>query len=339
MDVTDAVNIDRRPDLQEPVFTEHYSFHGIGLEVAADHPAIIDGLESCLRHFVEPRTVPPEIRMDWRSVPSVEDHLVQKPPGHSRHVYDPLEGEVVYVGNQLFVNYGDRGRVLCDPEQGRACVSILESEVENAWFVSHPMFMLAFMELLKHRGLYSLHAAGLCSEGRGILFPGTSSSGKSTLAVALLREGLGFLGDDTVFIAREQDGLTIRSFPDVIDPTDASATMFEELRHLLDGPGPENRAKYSVRAEDVYQADFIAACQPELLLFPRVSGQNTSVVTPIGKDEALRDLVPNVMLTDTDASQAHLDILSDLVRSTRTFRLETGRALTGLRELVESLLD
>ena len=38
----DAVNAHRHTDRQGPVFTEHYFFHGIGLEVAVDHPAIID---------------------------------------------------------------------------------------------------------------------------------------------------------------------------------------------------------------------------------------------------------------------------------------------------------
>lgn len=60
---------------------------------------------------------------------------------------------------------------------------------------------------------------------------------------------------------------------------------------------------------------------------------------PMERDEALRELVPNVMLTDTKVSQAHLDILTVLVTSTRTLRLETGRVLTGLKELVKSLLD
>ena len=228
--------------------------------------------------------------------------------------------------------------MLCDPEEGRVTVSILDSEVENAWFVSHPMFMSAFMEILKRRGLYSLHAAGLCVDGQGILLPGTRGSGKSTLAIALVREGFGFLGDDMVFLAHRADGLEALAFPDVIDLTEDTAAMFPELQHLLGQPTEDRRPKHQVRAEDVFRASFPDSCKPRVLVFPSVSGRSTSTITPLDKDEALHELAPNVLLTDSGASQRHLDALAELVRDTKTFRLDTGRDFEEVGRRLRALL-
>ena len=319
-------------------FTEHFAFHGLSIAVSADHPAVTTCLQSCLRHFPGDGAGPPDITFEFSSVPDVESHCVAKPEGHARHVYDPLEGEVLCFGDLLFVNYGDRGRMLCSPGDGRVTVSILDSEVDNAWFVSHPMFMSAFMEILKHRGLYSLHAAGLCVDGQGILLPGTRGSGKSTLAIALVREGFGFLGDDMVFLAHRADGLDALAFPDVIDLTEETAAMFPELHHLLAQPKEDSRPKHQVRAEDVFPASFPDSCKPRVLVFPSVSGRSTSTITPLDKDEALHELAPNVLLTDSAASQRHLDALAELVRDTKTFRLETGRDFDEVGRQLKALM-
>ena len=306
-------------------FTEHFAFHGLSIAVSADDPAVTTCLQSCLRHFPGDGAEPPDITFEFSSVPDVESHCVAKPEGHARHVYDPLEGEVLCLGDLLFVNYGDRGRMLCNPRDGRVTVSILDSEVDNAWFVSHPMFMIAFMEVLKHRGLFSLHAAGLCVDGQGILLPGTRGAGKSTLAIALVRAGFSFLGDDTLFLAHRPDGLDALAFPDVIDLTSDTAAMFPELQHLLAQPKDDTRPKHQIRAEDVSPTSFLVSCKPTALVFPSVSGRAMSTITPLDKDEALHELAPNVLLTDSQASQRHLDALAELVRGTQTFRLETGR--------------
>ena len=329
---------DNPQSMPPAAFTGRYRFHGLDIVVSADHPAVITALQSCLRHFPADGAGPPEMTFEFSTVPNVASHGVTKPQGHARHVYDPLEGEVLYFGDSLFVNYGDRGRMLCDPEEGRVTVSILDSEVDNAWFVSHPMFMSAFMEILKQRGLYSLHAAGLCVDGQGILLPGTRGSGKSTLAIALVREGFGFLGDDMVFLAHRADGLDALAFPDVIDVTEDTAAMFPELHHLLAQPKKDGSPKHQVRAEDVFPVSFLDSCKPRVLVFPSVSGRAVSTITPLDKDEALHELAPNVLLTDSAASQRHLDALAELVRDTKTFRLETGRDFAELGDPLRALV-
>ena len=114
--------------------------------------------------------------------------------------------------------------------------------------------------------------------------------------------------------------------------------MFPELHHLLAQPKEDSRPKHQVRAEDVFPVSFLDSCKPRVLVFPSVSGAAVSTITPLDKDEALHELAPNVLLTDSQASQRHLDALAELVRSTRTFRLETGRDFDEVGRLLKALV-
>lgn len=68
-----------------------------------------------------------------------------------------------------------------------------------------PMVTARLTELALHRSsdLFALHAAAVSRDGRGLLLPGETGCGKSTLAAALAAEGLSFLGDDTIVLARD----------------------------------------------------------------------------------------------------------------------------------------
>ena len=212
---------------------------------------------------------------DFTTVPDLGSHVVAKPKGNARHLYYPIVGEALYVGRQIYVNYGDRGRVLCDPETGGARVSILKSEADDAWLVSHPMFVLPFLEILKRKGLYNLHAASLCHEGNGVLLPGGAGSGKSTLALGLVREGFDFLGDDMVFLNPGPEGLQMLAFPDVIDFTDETAAMFPELRDLPPRSQGSDRPKRQVRAEEVFPIGFTPTCHAQTTHFPKGFNQRS----------------------------------------------------------------
>src|SRR5205085_11837046 len=112
-------------------------------------------------------------------------------------------------------------RALCDPARRRISFSLVNSE-KNAWLASHPVFTVCWIELLKRLHLFSVHAAGVCRGGKGLLIAGTSGAGKTTLALALIKEGLEFLGDDMLFLADGSNGPRVLSFPDETDVTRAT---------------------------------------------------------------------------------------------------------------------
>jgi hypothetical protein len=311
-----------------------YDLHGVRIGVAASGEAerAAAGVHARLAGLPRDGAGPPDLLFE---IHAGDVHAFERPAA-ARPVYDPPVGEVVYDDGAglLYIGYGPRLSVLCEPGRGRARASAAPMTEEDLWSLSHPLFTLPLVELLKHRGLYGLHAGGVCREGRALLLPGTSGSGKSTLTLALARAGFGFLGDDTLFLARRPDGLKILAFPDELDLTDQTVAFFPELAPLLDASRPAGWRKRQIRAERTYSSEVVWECEPALLVFPRVAGVLQSELTPMEKDEALLELAPNVLLTDPGSSQAHFDALAELVERSECWRLETG---TDLDEAVRRL--
>ena len=74
------------------------------------------------------------------------------------------------------------------------------------------------------------------------------------------------------------------------------------------------REKHGFRVEDVFGITPLTGCRPAVLLAPQVVAGPGSELEPLAPSEALIGLLPNVLLTDPVASQAHLDMLAALVR-------------------------
>jgi hypothetical protein len=315
-----------------------YDLHGIGISVLAEGDAerAAAGIHARLAGL--PRDGEPPHGITFEIHAGSGDHPFGRPAA-ARPVYDPPLGEVVYDdgADHLYIGYGPRLRVLCEPGQGRARASAAGMEERDLWALSHPLFTLPLVELLKRRGLYGLHAGGLCRDGRALLLPGTSGAGKSTLTLALARAGFGFLSDDTVFLARRPGGLKVLAFPDEIDLTDQTVAFFPELAPLLEAALPDGWRKRQMRAERAYGTAVVWECEPALLVFPRVAGAAASALAPMSRGEALLELAPNVLLTEPVSSQAHLDALAELVERSECWRLETGTDLDGAVRLLEAL--
>lgn len=317
-----------------------YEIHGIHLAVSCDRPALADAFAARLRQFAAGEEREPDLLLQFFCVPDDGPHWIERPGGRARRLSGPKTGEFVYLeeSDRIFLDTGGI-RLLCEPQRGRTAASIRDSEAANLWFLSHPLFTLALLESLKRRGRFSLHAAGLCCGERCLLLPGDSGAGKSTLAITLVRAGFGFLSDDTVFIARGPQGLRVLAFPDEIDVTDRTAGFFPELRHLPGLPAVDGWTKRPVWPERVWGAEIVRDGPPAILVFPRIAHQERSTVAPLGRAAALCELASNVFLTEASSSQAHFDVLAELVREHACYRLECGRDLERVPDLLRELLS
>jgi hypothetical protein len=255
-------------------------------------------------------------------------------------VYDPDQGAVLYgeENDLLYVEYADRIRAICDPVSGSTRVAVLRPVPADRWLLSHPIVTLPLLEILKRRGLYGLHAAGLSREGRGLLLVGASGSGKTTLAITLTRVGYDFLGDDMLFLSTENKSLQVRAFPDEVDITEHTARLFSELRPMLGKHRQPGWPKWSFRAEAMYDVELVRVCKPAAVVFPRIAKAETSKLELMGGEEALLEMVPNVLLTEAHSCQAHLAALARLATETPCYRLWTGPDFESLPTLLGSIL-
>jgi len=324
--------------------TRGYLFHGVNVLISGE-AEIQAALEARLGQFPTGRREGrPDLHFNF--VNTGGSQTAARPAGPGRSILEAPEGEVTYFDglDQLYIEFAGCGRSLCDLKSRGVTVWYPQSATGDAWLLSHPFFTIALAEMLKREGLFMVHAAGLAVGGKGLLAAGQSGSGKTTLALMLVRAGFGFMGDDTVFLRQpgaggDSGGLRVLAFPDEVDVTEQTAGFFPELQGWP-GPGrPSGRKKKPVGVAQIYGVKPCWECEPAALVFPQPSVSDQSVIAPMPRAEALVQLVCNVLRTEPRSSQAHLDALAALVRSSRCYRLQTGRDFdklaTNLRTLVE----
>lgn len=312
-----------------------FEIHGVAVSVRSDSAELVELVSRRLRAFATTAAPAEPISFDLRVVPA---HVVEQPRGPSRTVYEPEIGEVLYLpeSDELYVDYG-RVRAVCRASGSEVVVSVLEPVSEAAWAATRPLFTLPLLELLKRRGLYPVHAAAVASAGSAVVLAGTSGAGKTTLALALVRAGFDFLGDDMLLLdpGRNGDRPLVLAFPDELDLSATTVALFPELEPHLESElyGVAKRQLPS----DRLGGKLAENARPSVLLFPEiVSGP--SAIEPCSVDAALLALAPNVLLTDGDSSGRHLEALGRLARASRCYRLSSGRDLERAAALVRDLV-
>ena len=321
--------------------TRAYLFHGLKLEISGE-AGILAALEHRLGQFpAAPPGTPAHLRFEFRQVPDPSHYALQPPSGPSRSVLEMPGGQVRYfpASHQLYIDFPHRARALCDAASGEVRVAYPESAAGNTRLLAYPCFTIPLAELLKRHGLYMAHAAGLSLAGQGLLLAGASGAGKTTLTIALLRAGFGFLGDDTLFLCPRAQGLRALAFPDELDVTAHTASFFPELQDLAHVPRPGSRPKQSWSPARVYSAVPTWECAPAVLVFPQAARADESLLTPMPKDAAFLELIGNVVRTDAPSAQAHLGALAALVQQCRCLRLHTGRDFAAVATLLRSALN
>ncbi|MFO1501021.1 MAG: hypothetical protein U1G07_21970 [Verrucomicrobiota bacterium] len=157
--------------------TECYSVYGLTLAVAAC-PVIAEALHERLRLFPLGAQTPADLCFDFHLVPAPNEHVVNKPAGPSRLLYEMADGEVEYfdLAQTIFISYRDAVRIQCEPAAGRATFSVVQPDNHNLWLLTHSLFTLPLSEVLKSKQLYSVHAAGVARNGLALLLAGPRGS-------------------------------------------------------------------------------------------------------------------------------------------------------------------
>lgn len=132
------------------------------------------------------------------------------------------------------------------------------------------LLIVEFILLLWRYGFYELHAAGLAKEGKGLLLVGPSGSGKSSLALSLIRQGWHYLSDDMLILRHTSLGVEALPLRRYFKVKQSLINKYLELTHLLNKPLEFLNEEAYIYVDGVYPNQLVQRCIPHTIIFPRI---------------------------------------------------------------------
>jgi len=201
--------------------------------------------------------------------------------------------------------------------------------------------------LLKRFYTFQWHCAAIEKNGKAVLLPGHSGSGKSTTALTLLEGGFNFLSDDETFVTRRGNRIEAIGTAPTIHLTEDTLSLFPKMLGLKDAPRVR-RSKGMKRRVDVSKVaprNNSKRCFVHCVLFPRVTGAPKTKLKPLTPSQGLArclDLFDaggyKAWLPDKRAMQCQLELYCLLVESCPTYDLLLGKDTAQTTALIEGLL-
>ena len=177
-----------------------------------------------------------------------------------------------------------------------------------------------------------LHAGAVSDDGRGVLLPGGSNHGKSTLTTALVADGFSYLTDEAAAIG---DGLVIRPFPKSIALDPGSFPLFPDLAPSDDLEGLARAVSCREWHIDPRRVGSVAGPTPvAAVICPQWRAGAATRVSPTEPVEALQLLLGDAFDFSV-GGQGVFARLVELVESVPVVKLaygDTASAIAAVRE-------
>ena len=235
---------------------------------------------------------------------------------------------------QTTLIFGGSSSVTADLRKGEATGFVSPEHAESPWIISHRIFYVPILEMLRSAGAFYIHAGCVCAGDRCVLLCGGSGHGKSTLTYALARSRFSYLSDDAVFIQGSGERIEIFSFPEKIKLDGASRSFFPELGRL---EGSSGKVEIPSRLTGI--KDISVRGEPYALIFVEIAEGTASRLAPVEKSDALLRLIrQSVSITSKKSMGAQLDLLKRLVETSKCYEMKAGRDLDRAPALVEKVL-
>ncbi len=226
---------------------------------------------------------------------------------------------IVYKGNSTQEAVYERNNKTLYQVRKDGAILFEKENIEDLFNALEWSMTMTMLEHLKH--LIQVHASGIVSGGRAILFAGASGAGKSSLALSFLMRGWKCLSDEVVFI--EPSTLRLLSFPRPFQVDRKTTGLFPALNK----PGvvmPFGDTSGKVRIDPaVVRPDWWSfSAMPWCLVFPDHSPGHATEMVPIGETPAL-SLLTAFSINLADLGAEGLDNLSLLVRQYPAYMLKS----------------
>jgi len=342
-------------DLPEPAQCKDYFFHDVRVTCQTNHPTILTILDHMLGIFPEPEKPRGEATYSVFCYDSASQFPVRLP-------HDRVRIETVRLLTNTKLKYYKSHDYTTEyqsytplPPINEAALSVINSHIAltqlempehyQTMFLRRYLLLIALGQLMRQYGFEPCHAAAITAPWdaeQGALIIGESGSGKTTLSLGCASTGCGLLGDDLVMLRENTEDETISAYTITHEVSVRSSTLelWESLSFLRDFPADLRDKRYCTIEQIRPGAAHIQA-PIRLLLFPSLTTEKESRVTPLSKAGTLQELVDRCMSKGNMYPQTQerlFLLLSTLAQQAPGYRLTIARGTNEGPEIVCSLL-
>jgi hypothetical protein len=294
-----------------------------GICVRADSEQLLKPLKNYLHeHLVPEYECPATLQLHLRKT-------ISPIPTHAALVlrYYGLKG-FFEAGRTYFTDFRSYLTIQPDGKKALGFISPETLKESGLHFFTHIFFTIALFEMLRHQRIFFLHSAALVSPGgQSLIFPASAGQGKSTLTLYLIREGFGYLSDDTIFLSRAGGRVCMTGFQKLSHLPEEIFDSFTELKSFKNAPRLESRGKKMVSLEKVFPGRRIHEnLSTGALFFLQKTKNRPSRLEPLDKIHAFQLLLDQSPFASINPglAQEHMNILRDCVAANRTWLFKSG---------------
>jgi hypothetical protein len=305
-----------------------YRFHEMVLEVMREPEDIGEDLTQLLQELSWVRVCASGRKPCLYLSVSMQNKNVQA-PRTAREVFSADGFSGIEDGGDFYLTDG-ASLLHLQTSRGRADAHLSPLFLEKPATLRHNFWAFGLLRLLRPRGFYSLHAAGVVAwPGQGLLIVGASGRGKSTLAIGLIRHGWGYLSDDAVLLRQHPEGVEAFACRKHFYIDAEASAKCADLPLGDEVPDSTGGRRRRVGIEKAFPSQRVARCVPRVLLFSRIVPDACSALIPLDQRTALGHLLAQSgpQLFDRVTMPTHLAVLLQLVRQSTTYELLAGRDL------------
>lgn len=213
----------------------------------------------------------------------------------------------------------------------------------DAPFIYYYVLEPLLLDILKTRDVLVWHAAAVERNGRAVLLPGQSGSGKSTTVLTLLALGWRFMADDVSVLSKDDNRIRVSGRETSLFVTSGSLDLVPEWRRLRSRVRRRKGTQWKYRLDLSRVRSTRAQSRVTTLLFPHVTRRAGTSIERIDPGTALAECLaqaPREYPASTlgrAAFERQFELYSTLVQSATCFRLALGSNQPQLRAVLSGL--
>jgi len=305
-----------------------YSLYGITIEVRWEGKWLEDEIEQFFLPF-------PFIKLNGADnavhikLNLTSTDVPQKIPCSASGPFTCYDVSIFETDNSVYINDG-MSVFQIHPQARTGFLNLHYSFKDKVPLSKSNFFLIGLIYLFAPSGFYDLHAAGLINNnGVGYLLVGESGTGKSSMALSLVRQGWHFASDDALLLRLSAGGVEAMAFRKHFYLDQILVHHYPEIAPYLEEPNKSESSKRFLDLESVYPNRYHPIFFPKVLVCTRIVSQHESKLIPIDQTSALIKLMrqsASLLFKRRDIN-VHLDVLKRLVYQSETYQLLAGKDL------------